>query len=572
MIISSPHPNAYELQWPDGRYAGISNLRQLRPHRVTQLRQPRSSDATSSRSSEELSTQLTEENFVAGCTKEQNSPIKCGQKSRKPRQRHQTWSKLRKSESHIKLQDYSKTAGEISSSLTAERVERSLSEESEREDNPEQITPFEERLVQDIACLLERWNTALKRHKRRKIERRSQEEPYAESSISILSSSAYSTRLQSEIDQAIEDYDRALAFHNKYSPFTEKPVSLERSESTRTDEGLNSTAKRKKMENLEREQLEQIDSLQALREIYRYWFYRNEEAATRLKATKKLLIDDIITLRQNTLEMEEIDRQFRPHGTSLHDSSLAESERTQQSSSSMQQPSALTTTEADKAEEVHSPQTRPKDLDQQTPLATLMQQSEQESSGREPKDLLGKSKSRAELYDGDQPPIPGPSTQNTQPKRSIPQWSSDSSEEEIRPHRPRVTELLPNITRRQRFGNPRDSLTRFRNPKTGRFMSEAERASIGPPGRKSRPENLPRRLDESLVESDPGCYNVRSCLRTVRLLDDFLAYYKCFLCFYLVLRCAVFDDDHVDIRFVTCFCLFPVVLNDFVCTCTLPAF
>lgn len=106
-VISCPHPNAYELQWLDGRYAGVINLRQLRPDRESQLqpRQPATPD-TQRQSLTQSSVTSSEEQVMATLTHQLEDNTTSLDEEYRP------WGELQKSQTHLNPTDYQQTAGE----------------------------------------------------------------------------------------------------------------------------------------------------------------------------------------------------------------------------------------------------------------------------------------------------------------------------------------------------------------------------------------------------------------------------------------------------------------------------
>lgn len=521
-VIGSPHPNAHELQWLDGRYAGISNLRQLRPHREARLHRLPTPDDLPTESVELSAEGSIDEEFVAGLTNnDRSSESSCGE-PHELNEQHQTWSRLKRSQSHLKVRNCSVTAGEKLSSPTTERSDHPISTGSEAKVESKRITLFEQRLIQDIASILDRWNRALVRHKRRKEDRRRARDDNNDSSSSS-SSDSYSTNLQSEIDQIVKEYERALAFRNRYSPLPEFSLPSKPHEVTMSDRDSVSTDELETMENLSKEDLENTESIDQLCQIYRYWYNRDLKAIARARETKRLLIDDILKLRQHALLLEELDRSFCPLEIRRRDRERpVQSPALSTVSPVVMEPTVELPRIDDATSPEHSmmgnPDERSETGDQDlspsgrgvcappTPLATLILESGQDCSTGKPKGAKATDRPQTEIHE-----VPQPSTSrayhSSLSAKAIMEWSSDSSEEEIRPPKSRKSVPVSKVSRRERFDNPRDSLARLRNPKTGRFMPEAERSNIGPPGKKQRPNTLPRSIQRPTEDKTPHSAN-----------------------------------------------------------------
>lgn len=493
-VIATPHPNSHELSWLDGRYAGIANLRQLRPHRESTLRP----EERVSTSVSETSLDSDKEPFIAVI--EQHDQSCClyqdGHRCHLPKE-HRPWSQLKRTQTHLNIDDYidATVEGRQSRETDVELQDSTNYLDPLREE--EKPTLFDLRIVEDIAWFLETWRRALVRHKRRKENERSREGYHSDSSLSTLSSGSYSTRLKSEIDQAIQGYDRALAFHKRHSPFPNNTNSLKIDSGRRRINYSNVSDNPANMDAIGRKQLKQINSMTQLREIREYWLNRKQESIQRQEAAKEQLIQEILKLRQETWDEEKRERSV-PSDPANKENEITNrdlpfeqktfvSSRPEETSISRTPPLL----EAIGTRNTPTPSGLSEEISLRCPLLELQRQMEIEELSETHPHRDEKRESRTELNKNESPK-PGTS-RSTQSRMSLLNWTSDSSDEEPPLPQSKTDEKTPSFLRRQRFNDPQNAMSRLRNPHTGRFISKNYRELIGPPGRKPRPEYLPRR-------------------------------------------------------------------------------
>lgn len=173
------------------------------------------------------------------------------------------------------------------------------------------MEPQDLRLVHDISVLVARLHKALDRHKKRKYERPGYEEASHNFSISTISRRD-SIQLQSEKRQAIRDYSQALAFHPEFSS---RPL-ISSTPKHEVERGFSKksvfTVSRHQSKKMKELSLHDVTSMDRLREIYEYWYYRRKQALQNLVLSRQRFIEAIEQMRRQTLEMEQLDVTLRP--------------------------------------------------------------------------------------------------------------------------------------------------------------------------------------------------------------------------------------------------------------------
>lgn len=518
-VISSPHPNSHELNWLDGRHAGISNLRQLRPHRESLLR-PGEPERHPLTPISEISIESEKEPFIAVIeNKDSESGSSLSEQFRQLPADHQPWSRLKRTQTHLDLSKClkEKTEGKIPKRRKVRPLNSVTPSESIAEG--EKPTLFDLRIVEDIAWFLQNWRRALIRHKRRKKTERRQEEGDSDFTVSTLSSGSYSTRLQSEIDQAIQGYDRALSFHQRYSPFQTTPNSFKIENRSNRKRRLPFSGYSSEMDSIGEQQLKSIKSMTQLREIRQYWLQRKQDSILRQEAARKKLIDEILKLRQETWDEEKKEKNISPNSAIIENEDSIRDRPEGKRSSCSPVPQQATTSDTpprlsmQKTRDLSTPSGASEEMPIRCPLLELQEQLEKENTSWR-RSKLSEANELREQPDGVELSKPGPS-RSTQSRKSMLDWTSDSSEENIPPAQLNTLETTPAYRRRQRFNDPQDPTSRLRNPHTGRFISKANRLLIGPPGKKARPGYLPKRITTSTITSEEKMVTQKTNQQTV---------------------------------------------------------
>lgn len=480
-VIGSPHPNSYELQWLDGRYAGLANLRQLRPHREARL-QPNFVTTLVSQSMSNSSEGKTQEEQVAVLSNDwEDSSTPSDEEYHRLAEESRTWSKLKRSQTHIDIRNYQKTAGEEispSTSTTGEiKTEPQSTDHAILRFAPEQL-----RVIQDISVLIEQWTRALDQHKRRKLRRRQNQEYASDRSLSTLSSGTLSSQVQSDIREAIQTYHRAVTFYKNHYPVPLTSPPPEKSEILGFTYGRRFAEEHPQIGKMEDQDLGEIMSMEQLHEIREYWIRRRAEARTIFDKKRNELIEDVEQIRREALNLEATNGDTnRILSSSAPPTGSASKTSDRQSWEQQVVPGVLSSLgELSQEEIITSSPILPQNLATKPTFS---------KDSRKPTSL---AELRVKVPANDGKETPGTSGTKRISRTPI-SWTSDSSDSDYEPPKIKDNLNVPVTTRRQRFGDPKDALARIRHPKTGRFVAVADRESIGPPGKKERPSYLPPR-------------------------------------------------------------------------------
>lgn len=86
-------------------------------------------------------------------------------------------------------------------------------------------TPAQGRVLMDISTCLKRMERAREKYRKRESFRKIRRGYYSDTSLFAASSEEDSSQLQSDIREAIEDYNRAIQFYKDYYPSAPESMS-----------------------------------------------------------------------------------------------------------------------------------------------------------------------------------------------------------------------------------------------------------------------------------------------------------------------------------------------------------
>lgn len=474
------------------------------------------------------SSEESKDEEIAVITKQVQGDLYHSHDSRKSEER--TWSRLRRSQRHLGENNFLRTRQSeelIYEPLTDERIDELI---KRCETEPKLLaswTPAQGRVLLDMTTCLRRIRRAREKHNERDTLRGIRRDYGNDTTLFAASSEEDSSQVQSDIREAVEDYELAIQFYHDYYPTNPNPISsptLIKSESqllTSHNTGPQVNRRNNKMDDLN---LDQVTSLEQLYEIKEYWVQRQTEAQAKIEHAKAEVIREIELIKQNTLNMEasldQAHRQTKP--TVIQPScSLKESQRQlinlpvkqldknvriyQSSDETRPTPSPQTPSllQSDAKKQIHKAKemTSTPQMMSNPPTPTYMAIMETQQLPLQPIDkleLLASSKEDIVMDNRQTHKITESqlttTTEVKTPQNIYTSSSSNSTDSEEQVNQNKV-QNEPKPSRQERFAKREEPLFRLRNPLTGRFVPKSRRRLSGPPGKRRRPNYVVEKLN-----------------------------------------------------------------------------